>query len=185
MSKQVKRYNDYCLLVSKLDAKNQELAELVNKKGELEYQIVTLKRQISDFKDITQMSAGELSAIKRSRIKNCLNDTVYFDGGGAVTSSPAIEFRKSSDGFKSLTSEQKKLYKNIQLMLVERQYSIQNAIVIASDGDDGFSVKESSEIEDFIDEMMRDMANYEAMPVSDLKKTKQLIYIFVEHISNQ
>lgn len=185
MSKQVKRYNDYCLLVSKLDAKNQELAELVNKKGELEYQIGTLKRQISNFKDITQMSAGELASIKRSRIKNCLNDSVYFDGGGAITTSPALEFRRSESGFKSLTSEQKKLYKNIEGMLVDKQFSIQNATIIASDDNESFNVKDSSEIEDFIDGMMREMDNYESMPVSDLKKTKQLIYIFVIHISNQ
>ncbi|MCB0410640.1 MAG: hypothetical protein KDD29_10505 [Flavobacteriales bacterium] len=182
MENEVKRYNEYCLLLSQLQAKKNELVDIINKKGGIEYQIGTLEKQLSAYKDISTLPKTSIDVIKRLRIAQCLQTPVYYREGGSITTSPTIEYRKDEEGFKSLTSEQKKLYRHIENILIERQYSLQNAIMLASE-DDVIDAHENVIIENYVNETMREMENYDDLPVSDLEKIKQIIYNFIEHIS--
>jgi hypothetical protein len=183
MSK-LERYNEYCLLVSRLDTKQEELREVTMRKGKVEYEVASIEKRLKDYSDISDMTGDDVLAIQRLRMQTCLDSAVHFDDGGSVGGVPVKDF-KSSSRFKDLDKNQKKLFTLVEPQLTHSQYNIQNAIIIANEGSDSedFDVYSSTVIESFIDEIMEQSEVYETLGVNDLKQVKEIIYIFVEHVS--
>lgn len=180
--KKVDEYNEYCILVSQLDLKVEELKRVSDQKSKLTYEVDTLKRKLEQKKENIDMSSSSMSALRLMRMRYCLSRAVTFETGGGVGGSPIAEFKKS-DEYKSLTAEQKKLFKKVEGSLGESQYSLQNAITIGQDDDESFDVYQSTVIEDYIDDLMENIEDYDSISVKNLKEIKQIIYIFVEQVS--
>jgi hypothetical protein len=180
--KKLDRYTEYCLLVSSLDAKSEELLKAISLQGKLKYEVQTIKKKLEEYSDVSLLSTEETDAIKRIRMKNCLNSVEYFDEGGSVSRSP-IESFISSDEYKRFNEDQKNLFNSVHPQLSDNQYSIKNAIIISNDDGSDLDIYESSVIEDFIDEIMKNSDAYKYLSVKELKEMKKIIYIFVEHTS--
>lgn len=179
---EVDKYNEYCILVSQLDSKVEELNKVSDLKAKLTYEVGTLKRKLRKHSEGLDMSSEAISSLKLMRMRYCLNRVVSFEGGGGVDGSPITEFKKSSD-YKSFTAEQKKLFKKVESSLADSQYSLQNAILIGQDDDESFDVYQSSVIEDYVDELMSNLEDYDSLSVKHLKEIKKIIFIFVEQVS--
>jgi len=182
--KKVRKYDDYCLLLSRIESKKTELSDIINKKGTIQMELDGLNNELKSYADISNMSVAELSAIQSSRIRNCFNSTIHFEEGGAITESPMQSFKESKeDGYNSLDYNQKKLFKLIESRLEDKQYSIQNALSLLRHDNEEIDIYETPVIEDFIDNFMEEMDNYNTLNVKDLKEIKKIIYIFVKNTS--
>ena len=180
--KNVNKYNDYCLLVSQLDSKSQELKRVSSQRNRLKYELDSIKGKLKSYKEINKMNPEDVSSIKRLRMSQCLKSVVSYDDGGAISEQPISEF-KASNYYKSLSAASKKLFKKIEEKISESQYSLQNAVLIGQNDDENFDVYNSSIIEDYIDESMEEMNGYEETSISNLKELKQIMYKFVEQVS--
>tara|TARA_R110000868_G_scaffold367447_1_gene630424 strand:+ start:70 stop:621 length:552 start_codon:yes stop_codon:yes gene_type:complete len=180
--KNVNKYNEYCVLVSKLDSKTMELRKVTTQRNRVVYEVESLKKELQEYKDISDMKPKDISSIKRLRMRSCLNTTVYFEDGGGLDGIPIIEFKKS-EYYKKLTSEQKKLFKKVEDSLSENQYSLQNAVLIGQTDEEDFDVYKSSVIEDYVDESMSGISDYNDISTKKLKELKQIMYKFVEQVS--
>lgn len=180
--KKLDKYNEYCVLVSRLDSKAEELKKVSNQKSRLTYEVDSLKKELQGIEKSIELNPDSLSSLKRLRMKHCLSRVAHFEEGGSVTGSPIAEFKKSSD-FKDLSKEQKKLFKKVESILSETQYSLQNAVLIGQDDDEDFDVYDSAVIEDYIDESMESISDYDEISVKNLKELKQIMYKFVERVS--
>jgi hypothetical protein len=177
-------YNEYCIMVTSLDAKEAEKTKIVERERRLDYEIDSLKKDIKHKIESLNLSLDTISNIKTMRMRNCLSGVgvIELASGGSIGSNPIVNFKKSDD-FKSFTAEQKKLFKKINTNLTESQYNLQNAIQIGQGDDESFNVHQSTVIEDFIDELMTNIEDYDNISVKNLKQIKEIIYIFVEQVS--
>lgn len=178
----VNKYNEYCVLISRLDSKTIELNQISTQRNRLIYEVESLKKDLDEYKEISDMNPEEIYSIKKLRMRSCFNTPLYFEEGGSVTESPIIDFKKSRE-YKDFTAADKKLFKMVESDISETQYNLQNAILIGQTDDDEFDVYESSIIEDYIDEIMIGLSNYEEQSIENLKKIKQIMYKFVERVS--
>jgi len=179
----VKKYDEYCILASTLDAKNDEVGNLKRQLDKAEYEQETLRKKMRKYADMKQLSVEDIASIRNSRIRTCLSQPFLFESGGGISGSPIKAFESDKkDGLGGFTKEQKDLYKKIKPALEYNQYGIQNALSIAEVEDEDFDVNDSVVIDDFIDEFIDNINEGDKYTVPQLKETKKIMYIFVEHI---
>lgn len=176
------RYNEYCILVSKVDSKAFEFAKHSSQKSRTKYELDSLKRELKEYKDILNLSPENISAIKRFRMRHCLSSTITYETGGELTGVPIDEF-KSSNEYKKLSKEDKTLFKKSEDSLSASQYNLQNALIVGEQDDDNFDVYNSNIIDDYIDNSLNNMADYEELSAKEINKIKQIMYKFVEQVS--
>ena len=178
------RYNEYCVLVSNLNTKTIELNELSTRRNRLVYEIESMKKELEDFRDISDISSKEMSSLKRVRMRQCFspNNVINYEEGGSLGENSLLSFKKSKE-YKELTAEEKRLFKKIEGIISDTQYNLQNAILVGQADESDFDVYDSNVIEDYIDESMSDISDYEEISTKNLKKIKQIMYKFVEQVS--
>lgn len=177
----INKYNDYCSLLSQLNSKSKELLNSQAAISKLKYEIGTVQRKIRQYKELVSMSPSYEAALKNARMRNCLQ-VVEFSRGGELSDSPLSEFKESAE-YKSFSDKEKKLFARIEPSISASQYSIQNAIIIGQDDDEEFDPRGSAVIEDYINETLEAMPDYDTIHIQDLRKTKEIIYKFVEQVS--
>tara|TARA_R110000787_G_scaffold11722_3_gene38421 strand:+ start:23900 stop:24451 length:552 start_codon:yes stop_codon:yes gene_type:complete len=178
----VNRYNEYCILVSKVDSKASEYKRIASQKNKAKYELDSLKRELKAYRDISELNPENISAIKRFRMKHCLSENIKYETGGAMTGVPLDEFKTSIE-YKKLSKEDKKLFKKAEDSISVSQYNLQNALIIGEQDDDNFDVYDSNIIEDYIDDALNNMADYDDVSAKEIGKLKQIMYKFVEQVS--
>ena len=175
----VEKYESYC---SKIEALNDKLGELTNVstlKTKLEYEVSTLRRLIAEFDD--DGFGAEINKAKRMQFEGCLQNSLIMASGGSLGSSPLAEFKRSSS-FKELDKKGKQAFAAIKNELMSKQYNIQSAILIA-ENEPCFDLETNPMISDYINNTVENLKGYEEMSAEKVKKIKEIMYIFVEHVS--
>lgn len=181
MSDLIKKYDTYCDLVSKMSEKISEMERLKNKVNLMNYEISTLEKQINKIKNKDLNSTTNFNKALRLKMNNCLNGILMYDTGGSVAESPMADFLRS-DSYKRLSNEEKSNFQLIKPQLTSKQYNIQNALLISEDNG-GFELYSDPTIKDFVSETVNNLDNYDDLSADKIRKIKEIMYIFVEHVS--
>ena len=176
------KYNEYCDLVTRLNSKQEELDKISQQKASLNFEVDTMKRKMRTLEKHIDTSPDGIAEMERMKRRGCSTKTVALRRGGEIGDNPIAEFKKS-DAYKNLSKEKKALFKKIEPKLKNSQYSIQDAILIGEDYDDDYDVYKDSVVEDFIDEFMENLEDYDRLSVGKLKEIKEIMYIFVKQVA--
>lgn len=179
---ELKKYDKYCLLVSRLDAKSEQLKKATNEMNQLQYDVGSLKKDIQDIEKELNLTPSATARLNMMRMNQCFDMVVDYEGGGGIDDSPVQDF-KQSDEYKNLTKGQKDSFKKLEPILLVNQYNLQNAILIVQDMDEDVDVTELIAIRDYVDNTAEKVDGYEDMSMDKLKEIKEIMYIFVEHVS--
>jgi hypothetical protein len=175
------KYDDYCDLLTIISEKKQEVKELENKKSKVQYALDTLSRELEDYSDMASLSKSERSYLHTARLKSCFNKTVNFEAGGVIVS-PLATFKKTEE-YSYLDKDERKLFKEVEPSLLSNQYKLKNALIVSDLLNQDIEPKDNAFIDDYIDETVRNIKSYDEKDTDEIKKLKQIMYIFVEHTS--
>lgn len=181
--KDLKKYTNYCQLVSEIEAKEARLKEISKERSSLLYEVESLKSDLEEYEEFLEMSKKDLNAIVRLRVKQCFNSAATYSDGGSLKSAPLSIFKKSKEYKDELTKSEKNLFKKIEPNVKRTQFSLRNAIRVAEEADPDFDVQESPIIEDYVDETVKEMSEYNQLSTSDIQEIKEIMYKFVEQVS--
>ena len=176
------QYNDYCSLVSKLNSKVDELKEATKKADRLKFEVGSLKKDISDMAEELNLTQSTISHLNMMQIKQCLDAPIMLANGGGITDSPIKDFKGSAE-YARLTNLEKELFNKAEPSLSVSEYNLQNAIMLAQDKNEDVDVTELITIRDYVDGIIANLDDYESLPFEEIKKIKEIIYIFVEQVS--
>jgi hypothetical protein len=177
----IKKYESYCSMVTSLGEKLSELSRVSNQKSKLEYEVSTIRKEIDTLKDEDFDDLQMVNRAKRLQFANCLEDSLIMASGGSLGESPLADFKRS-ETYKDFSKEQKQNFALIKNDLMNKQYNIQNAMIIAED-EPTFDIKTNPLVADYISETIENLEGYDDMSADKIRKIKEIMYIFVEHVS--
>jgi hypothetical protein len=177
----IEKYESYCGMVTSLGEKLSDLARVSNQKAKLEYEVSTIRKEIDTLKDEGFDDLQTVNRAKRLQFASCLEDSLIMASGGSLGDSPMADFKRSKS-FKELSKQQKQDFALIKNELMNKQYNIQSAMVIAED-EPSFDIKTNPLVADYISETIENLEGYDDMPADKIRKIKEIMYIFVEHVS--
>jgi hypothetical protein len=176
------RYERYCYLLSDISDKESKVRELQKQREVIQYSLDTLERELEDYSDMASLSKLERDYLNTARLKHCFNKTVNFDTGGTIHNSPLATFKKTED-YSYLDKKERSLFKEVEPSLKANQFKLKNALFVSELLGQKIEPNDSAFIDDYIDETVRHIPSYDEKDSEEIKKLKEIMYIFVQHTS--
>tara|TARA_R110000822_G_scaffold47388_2_gene125668 strand:- start:2247 stop:2789 length:543 start_codon:yes stop_codon:yes gene_type:complete len=178
--KNTDKYESYCQLVLELAEKQSAINGITQTKGKLEFEVSSIKNKIKEMSE-DGLSFKDINKAKRMQFDSCMESTLIMSSGGSLSESPLADFKRS-EAFKGFSKKEKQIFSLIKGELMDKQYNIQSAMIIAED-EPSFDVSSSPIVSDYISTTVENLEGYNDMPADKVKKIKEIMYIFVEHVS--
>ena len=169
--KNTDKYESYCQLVLELAEKQSAINGITQTKGKLEFEVSSIKNKIKEMSE-DGLSFKDINKAKRMQFDSCMESTLIMSSGGSLR----------SEAFKGFSKKEKQIFSLIKGELMDKQYNIQSAMIIAED-EPSFDVSSSPIVSDYISTTVENLEGYNDMPADKVKKIKEIMYIFVEHVS--